>query len=239
MTLATKSGGLILKDWKIATNCACCGDGICPCVPNMPTAFSVRLKNISVSFVGNFNTFDDFSGYEQELVDFAESYELISSRTSFTIGTRALYQTSESCYPSFGSCVPQACSDSSRYQYLNRAVSRLEVTCSQTARGILVFLESAVPCWSQFPNNRLNHWLDVRINYWGGQAGFFPPQEVFSYPFCDNQSLILDLGVPANTSAPGIYNAEALWRRGSGEGGRYAITGGSVEFTPILTNPLP
>jgi len=50
MTLATKSGGLILKDGRIATNCACCGEQACGC----GLASQVRPESLIVEFL-NFN----------------------------------------------------------------------------------------------------------------------------------------------------------------------------------------
>jgi hypothetical protein len=240
MTIATKSGGLILKDGKLATNCACCGDGICPCVANMPTAFAIRLKNIEVSFVGNFNTFSDFSGYENELIAFAEKYELIATRTAIFPGTGVRYQTGESCYPLSGSCAATAspCTDPSRYEYLNQIGSRLFVRCNETVTEVFVNLESAPPCWNQFPNNLTNRWLSVGILFWTTVLSF-PPDGVLEYPFCDNPGLVLDEPVPENTAKPTTYHASARWRLGSSQQGIYEITGGSVEFTPIFDNPLP
>lgn len=48
MTLATKSGGLILKDGRIVTNCACCEEQACGC----GLASQVRPSSLTVEFEG-------------------------------------------------------------------------------------------------------------------------------------------------------------------------------------------
>jgi hypothetical protein len=57
MTIATKSGGLILKDGKLATNCACCGVPSCVAGCTIPSSLTVVLSVLSPGTI-----FDIFDG---------------------------------------------------------------------------------------------------------------------------------------------------------------------------------
>jgi hypothetical protein len=247
MTIASKSGGLIIKSGALATSCSCCGDGICPCVANMPTAFAARLKNIQLSFQQNFNTQEDLSGGEALLAAFIEKYEIILARTSVvgpgggvTVGF-ARYTTTERCYSQGAPCVAlsASCTDASRYEYLFSVDAQMTVLCDEKIRELEIDFRSSRPCWNQFPNNQTNRDFGVRISYWGNiePFSFF---EILPYPFCGDPNLVLEQNVPENFFAPGPLHAGAFWGTADELGlGVYEITGGTVELTPLFGNPLP
>lgn len=237
MPLATKVGRLIFKSGRLVTNCACCKDGICPCVDNMPIAFAVRIKNVSLSFVGTFNNpggLFDLSGYESELEDFAEQYELIATRQSVSIGSSAFYEADEDCYVNASSCVAATtdCRDATRYQFLSKALVSFAVLCNENIRNLLIVMSSSPRCWDEFPNNREDHDLSVTFRYPNGTD--------YPYEFCDDPTLPLELSNPPNF--PPVYTTFAQWRVVTNNAtplGLYDVTSATVELEPLYTNPLP
>jgi hypothetical protein len=250
MTIATKSGGLILKDGKLATNCACCGDGICSCVSNMPTSFKLRFKDIVFQYLGSDNNITDQSGYETELADFYELYEITVPRTGVSIGFGANYQSNTAgCFNSTDPCVAtNPCAgtriDGSPAPEMGSFDFSFTVTCAGFVTNFRYFFQSQPACWEFYPNNRF-------LNFLTGAGGY--RSQPIPYSFCDDgfQELLAD--APNNPgsldfvqSLNNEINYNAYWSRpffteppGTSTRGFYNATSGKASFTPLFDNPLP
>jgi len=82
MTIATKNGSIIVKDGKLAENCACCGgtcQAQCPCgfgcdTP-LPNQIEIDISGLTYSTIG----FDGSFRFRRSLAHFNGTYVLCKS----------------------------------------------------------------------------------------------------------------------------------------------------------------
>jgi hypothetical protein len=228
MTIASKSGGLILKSGSLATTCACCGPDLCSCLSggSLPSELFVQFSGFV--FPPSFSAQEPLRNFAQDFINSITSPLPLSNQVVYSTGGCTAVPCT-GCYPTFRSL------HAYRFDSSNLEHSiRMSLLCSGLGFVFprLIFfggVQSAYGFWRIRTPEGCPPPVPLGVS---AVFDFQLPTSVSLVDLCEASETAVQgftLSAPSQFSCQAIVNAATTYSR--------AATAGTISVS--LINPLP